>query len=62
MTTDSDKDRVAKAIYDNVVEPSRARLKTCEAVLRIIPANPRPDGTYNGDRAACQKLAEEALK
>lgn len=30
--------------------------------LLLIAAPMRPDGTYNLDRAACQKLAEEALK
>lgn len=30
--------------------------------LRLIAAPIRPDGTWNRDRSACQKLAEETLK
>ena len=62
VNTELDKDRVAKAIYDNVVEPLRTRLETCEAALRLIAAPMRPDGTYNRDRRACQLIAEDALR
>ena len=31
------------------------------AVLELIAAPMRPDGTWNRDRAACQDLAQKAL-
>ena len=30
--------------------------------LRLIATGPRPDGTYNRDRLACQKIAEDHIK
>ena len=33
-----------------------------EAALELIATGERPDGTYNRDRLACQKLAFEVLK
>lgn len=62
MKTEPDKDRVAKAICDNVVEPLQVRLEMCEAALRLIAKPRRHDGTYNLGRIACQKLAKEALR
>ena len=44
------------------VEVMAAKMNRMEAALGIIAAPMRPDGTYNRDRAVCQKLAEEALK
>jgi Na+-transporting NADH:ubiquinone oxidoreductase subunit NqrC len=32
-----------------------------EPVLQLIAIGPRPDGTYNYCREACQKLAQKAL-
>jgi hypothetical protein len=32
-----------------------------EPVLRLIACGPRPDGTYNYCREACQQLAQKAL-
>jgi hypothetical protein len=32
-----------------------------EEALRLIATGPRPDGTYNYDRKACQQIAERAL-
>lgn len=32
------------------------------AVLELIAAGPRPDGTYNRSREACRELAGEALE
>lgn len=31
-------------------------------VLELIAAAPRPDGTYNRDRKACEILAKDAIK
>jgi hypothetical protein len=44
------------------LETSRAMccLKMEEA-LRLIAAPPRPDGTYNLSREACEQIAREAL-
>lgn len=44
------------------IEAMAGRLETCESALRLIAKPIRSDGTYNLGRAACQKLAEEALK
>ena len=32
------------------------------AALELIASGPRPDGTYNRDRAACRELALETLR
>jgi hypothetical protein len=32
-----------------------------EPVLRLVACGPRPDGTYNYCREACQQLAQKAL-
>ena len=37
------------------------RLSEYESVLRMVAAPKRPDGTFNRDREACQKLAADAL-
>jgi hypothetical protein len=37
------------------------RVDAYEPTLRLIACGPRPDGTYNHDRASCKYLAEKAL-
>ncbi len=45
-------------------EISKLRIKNGKLieVLNLIATPIRPDGTWNRDRLACQKLAEKALK
>lgn len=38
-----------------------ARCEELEGALRRIAAGPRPDGTYNLSREACERIAREAL-
>lgn len=40
----------------------RDRLGVAVGALLLIASGPRPDGTYNRDRKACEQLAKEALK
>lgn len=37
------------------------KLSEYESALNLIAAPKRPDGTFNRDREACQKLAADAL-
>lgn len=47
---------------DDKIKELMTELGTYIAVLRLIASPKRPDGTFNRDREACQKLAEETLK
>ncbi len=38
------------------------RMMQLETALVLIAAPMRPDGTWNRDREACRRLAEDALK
>lgn len=52
--------------YGPLMEDTRQeaadRIASLESALSLIATPKRPDGTWNRDREACQKLAEEALK
>lgn len=46
---------------DQTISDLRFRVAQLESVLHWIAMPRRPDGTYNNDREACERLAREAL-
>lgn len=55
--------------YDQIIAEYRLTVQKLELqnakyleALNLIAAPPRPDGTYNRCREACQKLAKEVIK
>lgn len=51
---------VSNKLYEDYMA-LHLRVLECEMILSLIASPMRADGTYNRDRAACQKLAEDAL-
>lgn len=49
------------AALQNELLDLATRTAEYEPVLQLIAIGPRPDGTYNYCREACQKLAQKAL-
>ena len=51
----------AELVDKSAQEENMARQKLLRAALEIIAAPRRPDGTFNRDRNACQRIAKDAL-
>lgn len=47
---------------EQLIMSERDRFAPAIEALTIIAQGPRPDGTYNRDRRACQEIATEALR
>lgn len=54
-------ERFLEEFLSNLLADKELEICRLRAVLELIAAPIRPDGTYNRDRAACQDLAQKAL-
>jgi hypothetical protein len=57
-----DRPECIKPQRDEMRDKLLVRMPVLEAARSLIAAGPRPDGTYNRSREACEQLAKEVLK